>query len=50
MNTGNLLQKSKLTPLSPPLLRAEARKIRLPPLTKGRVGEGSMHFCKRSRL
>ena len=32
----------------PPLVRAEARKIRLPPLTEGRVGEGSQHFCKRS--
>ena len=42
------LAKVKLSPLLPPCLRAEARKIRLPPLNKGRAGVGFQHFCKRS--
>jgi hypothetical protein len=35
-----------LTPLSPPFLRGEARKIRLPPFSKGRDGEGFFIFLQ----
>ena len=41
------LAKVKNSPPSvPPRLRGEARKIRLPPLSKGRVGEGSGAFLQ----